>query len=123
MVWQVTNRSTAGNAATAAVAAGSNSTYQTRMRSIYATLRGPAAGSGTMVVRDGLTGIGTIIFQTDLNISASGRDTLALYEFDIRATPGNVMTIEFTAGTPSDFQVVNAQGDYVPPGTPFMAPY
>jgi hypothetical protein len=120
-MWQVTTRSTAGAAATISVSASPNLTYQARLRALYCTLDGPAAGSGTVVVRDGATGVGTIIFHSTLNLPGSGIDILDRTGIDLRATAGNALTIEFLAGTASDFQSVNAQGDYVPPGTPYGA--
>jgi hypothetical protein len=107
--------------ATIAVVTGPNTTYQTRLRAMYCTLDGPSSGSGTVVVRDGLTGVGTIIFQSTLNLPGSGIDILDRTGIDLRATAGNVLTIEFLAGTASDFQSINAQGDYAPPGTPYGA--
>lgn len=122
MTWQATNRSSsAGAIATTAVGLGPNPTYQTRLRAIYCTLVGTNAGSGTVVVRDGPTGTGSIIFQSNLNIPANSQDIFSRSDLDLRATIGNVMTIEFLAGTPGDFQTVNALGDYVPLGTPYGA--
>lgn len=121
MTWQVTTRSTAGVAATISVATGPNSTYQTRLRAAHCSLDGSAAGSGTVVVRDGPSGSGTIIFQATLNLPGSGIDRLNRTDFDLRATVGNVLTVEFLAGTASDFQSINAQGDYIPPGIQYGA--
>jgi hypothetical protein len=84
-------------------------------------LDGPAAGSGTVVVRDGATGVGTVIFHSTLSLPGGGIDVLNRTDIDLRATAGNSLTIEFLAGTASDFQSVNAQGDYAPPGTPYGA--
>lgn len=120
-MWQVTIRGTAGTAATISVPGGPNLTYQTRLRALYCTLDGPAAGSGTVVVRDGATGVGTVIFHSTLSLPGGGIDVLNRTDIDLRATAGNSLTIEFLAGTASDFQSVNAQGDYAPPGTPYGA--
>jgi hypothetical protein len=121
MTWQVTARSAAGAAAATSAATGPNSTYQTRLRALYCTLGGPAAGSGTVVVRNGATGVGTIIYRSTLNLPSGGVGVLERTGIDLRATAGNALTIEFLAGTASDFQSVNAQGDYVPLGTPYGA--
>ncbi len=123
MQWQITNRGGAGAVATVAAATGPDTTFQTRLRAIYCTLAGTAAGTGTIVVRDGATGVGTIIFEADLSTPSNNRDFLSFTEVDLRATAGNVMTIEFLSGTASDFQAVNAQGDYVAPGTPYNAAF
>ena len=73
----------------------------------------------TMVVRDGGAGVGTIIFEADLFTQANGRDFLDFNEIDLRATVGNVLTVEFIAGTPGDVQQIDAKGDFVPPGIPY----
>lgn len=119
MAWQISNRGTVGAAAIAAAAASGNTTYQARLRALQATLSGTAAGVGTLVVRDGASGVGTIIFRADLAMAANARDGLILTDMDLRASAGAALTVEFLAGTASDFQAVNAQGDYVAPGTPF----
>jgi hypothetical protein len=72
-------------------------------------------------VRDGAGGMGTIIYQADLYTAANARDQLVEDELDMRATAGNYLTVEFLAGTASDYQSISAQGDYVPPGTPYGA--
>jgi len=117
----MTTRGVAGAAASIAVATGPNSTYQTRLRAMYCTLSGTNAGSGTLVVRDGATGVGAIIFEATLSIPVNSRDLINRTDLDLRATVGNLLTIEFLAGTTADFQSINAQGDYVPPGTPYGA--
>jgi hypothetical protein len=119
--WQATARSIAGGAATISVPVSPNTADQTRLRALYCTLDGSMAGSGTVVVRDGATGVGTIIFRSTLALAGGGIDVLERTSIDLRTTPGNLLTVEFLAGTASDFQSVNAQGDYVPPGTPYGA--
>jgi hypothetical protein len=121
MTWQVTTRSLAGVAASIGVATSLNPTYQTRLRAMYCTLSGSNAGSGTVVVRDGPTGTGAIKFEATMSIPANSRDLINRTDLDIRATVGNVLTIEFLAGTSGDFQSINAQGDYIPPGIPYGA--
>ena len=120
-MWQAITRSSAGTAATASVPVSPNPFYQTRLRSLYCTLEGPAGGSGTLVVRDGATGAGTIVFHSTINLPGSGIGIVNRTNIDIRMTTGNVLTVEFLAGTASDFQSVNAQGDYIPHGIPYGA--
>jgi hypothetical protein len=61
--------------------------------------------------------MGTIIFTADLYTAANSADFLDLSEIDLRASAGNVLTVEFTAGIPGDVQEINAEGDFVAPGT------
>lgn len=96
---------------------GPNLTYQTRLRSMYLVVSGSSAGAATAVVRDGPANGGTIIFDADLSTAANGWDFLDYNLIDLRATPGRVLTVEFVTGTPGDVQEINAEGDYVPPGT------
>lgn len=117
----MTTRGLVGAAASIAVAISPNSTYQTRLRALYCTLQGPSAGSGTVVVRDGATGVGAIMFEATLAIPVNSRDLVNRTDLDLRATVGNVLTVEFLAGTAGDFQAINAQGDYIPPGIPYGA--
>jgi hypothetical protein len=70
-----------------------------------------------MVVRDGPTGLGTVIFEADLYTAANSWDFLDFNEIDLRASVGNVLTVEFLAGVPGNVQEINAHGDYVAPGT------
>ena len=118
-VWSLTNRS-ATAAATATQAAPTNGATagnpQLRLRSLQASLVG--SGSDRLVVRDGASGSGTIIFSADMAAAAGTAATLSLSRLDLRATPGNALTIEFVTGTGSA-EDVNAQGDYVPQGSPW----
>jgi hypothetical protein len=116
-VWWITASGNPGDRAWVSIGLGPNPTYQTRLRSLYLVLSGSSAGSATMVVRDGLTGIGTIIFEADLYTAANGWNFLDYNEIDLRASVGNVLTVEFVTGTPGDVQEINAGGDYVAPGT------
>jgi hypothetical protein len=72
-------------------------------------------------VRDGASGVGTILFRSILNLPGSGIGVLERIGIDLRATVGNPLTVEFVVGTAGNFQSVNAQGDYVRPGTPYGA--
>jgi hypothetical protein len=121
VTWKMTTRSLAGAAASVSVSTSLNPTYQTRLRAMYCTLAGSNAGTGTIVVRDGPSGSGVIIFEATLAIPGNNRDLVNRTNLDIRATAGNAMTIEFLAGTSGDFQTANALGDYIPPGLPYGA--
>ncbi len=61
------------------------------------------------------------MFEATLSIPANSRDLINRTDLDMRATAGNVLTIEFLAGTSGDFQSINALGDYIPPGIPYGA--
>lgn len=133
--WQIHNFPSSGNQATAstrqltAPAGGSipgqpnNQPYSQayRLRSIQATLAGTAAGVGTLVVRDGVSGTGTIILEAQLSIAANGFAAFNASCLDLRAQVSGILTVEFTAGTTSDQQAVNAQGDLVQVGAPWGA--
>ncbi len=123
--WRITNRGAAGAAATAtspAPASGGALNQVMRLRSIQARLAGTAAGTDQLVVRDGPSGTGAIIWQEDLSIAANGSDQIALSGLDLRSSPGNGLTVEFVAGVASDREDVNAQGDIVPQGYPIFGP-
>jgi len=118
--WQITNRPAGAAQATASVAAPTNAATtgtQTRLRCISASLSGTSAGAGELVVRDGASGSGTVIWSKDLNSAANGLASIDLCGLDLRATPGNALTVEFTAGGGASTQEnVNAQGDFVQQG-------
>ena len=88
-----------------------------RLRALQASLSGTGAGAAELVVRDGASGAGTILASWDLNSPANGGDRVNLDDLDIRSSPGNALTVEFTAGGGANTQQdVNAQGDLVVPG-------
>jgi len=118
--WQISNRGLSGSAATATQAFAPAATVggqQVRLRSLEATLSGASAGTDQLVVRDGASGVGTVIFTADLSIPANGFASMQLSNLDIRATAGNNLTVEFVSGVTSDRENVNAQGDFVIIGT------
>ena len=120
--WTITNRSgIAGAVASAsepAPASGLAQNQQVRLIELSATLAGTAAGTSQLVVRDGPSGTGAIIWQWDLSIVAGAADRVFFDNLDLRASPGNALTVEFVAGVASDFESVNAVGDIVPVGYP-----
>ena len=121
-LWSISNRANAGSAASASQAAPASASavgQQTRLRSLQCRLSGVAAGTDQLVIRDGASGTGTIIWQADLSVGANGlSDQLSLTGLDIRASLGNALTVEFVNGVGSDREDVNAQGDFVPQGYP-----
>ncbi len=58
----------------------------------------------------------------DLAVAANGTATLQLTNLDLRASPGNPLTVEFVSGVASDRENVSAQGDYVSTGWPWGMP-
>jgi anti-sigma factor RsiW len=117
--WSITATGAAAQAS--ASQAAPNAPYQNRLRAIQCTLSGTAVGAVKIVVRDGASGAGAIIGQFDLSIPTSNGPAaiLALTGLDLRASPGNALTLESTgsggANTTTD---VNGQGDIVPVGWP-----
>lgn len=124
--WTITNRSAAGSAATASQAApaSANTTNRqvNRLRALQCSLQGVAAGTDQLVVRDGATGVGNIIWTSDMIVAVNGYALLSLTGLDLRASPGNALTVEFVSGVASDREAVNAQGDIVPQGYPPFQP-
>lgn len=125
--WTITNRGNAGAAASATQAAPASAGTTTltnrtvvRLRALQARLAGSAAGTDQLVVRDGPSGAGPILLQVDLSVPANGGDGIALTGLDLRASPGNGLTVEFVNGVNSDRETVNAQGDFVPQGYPMF---
>src|SRR5260221_14732986 len=102
--WTITNRGSAGAAATASQAAptsGLAQGVQLRLRALSASLAGSAAGADQLVVRDGASGTGAIIWPWDLSVPANGGDRVLFFGLDLRGFPGNALTIEFFACVPS----------------------
>lgn len=119
--WRISNRPSSGTAASASRAAptsGLAAGTQVRMRAIQVSLSGSSAGTDQVVVRDGASGAGAIIWTADLSIPANGGQVYNEWQLDLRATPGNALTVEFVNGVANDQESVNAQGDYVPSGWP-----
>lgn len=118
--WAITNTSGAGAAATANVAApaGALTANQvTRLRGIQATLGGATAGADTVQVKDG----NTVIWAGEMSIAANGSAILDMSDMDLRASPGNTLTVAFVNGINADIETVNAQGDFIPAGLPYGA--
>jgi hypothetical protein len=123
--WSITARASAGSASSAsqaAPAAAGGVGQISRLRAIQCSLGGSGVGADQLVVRDGDTGTGTIIAQWDLSVAANGVGLLQLAGMDLRASPGNALTVEFVSGVTSNREDVNAQGDFVPQGYPAFQP-
>ena len=117
--WSISNRGSAGGAATVSLSApsgGASSNLTARLRALQCSVAGTAAGTDQLVVRDGATGAGTIIWSQDLSVPANGYAGVNLADLDLRASPGNALTVEFVNGVASDREDVNAQGDWVTRG-------
>jgi hypothetical protein len=67
--------------------------------SICARVTGAAAGSGNcyVVLRDGASGAGAVIWQAALSAPINGGDGVAIVQLGIPTSAGNVATLEFTA--------------------------
>lgn len=90
-----------------------------RLRSLQCSLSGTAVGVATLTVRDGATGAGDILLETQLGIPANGFASFNASSLDLRAIKTGILTVEFTAGTTDCQQAVNAQGDLVQVGAPW----
>ena len=120
--WQITNRASAGAAATASQAAPGaalNGGAVVRLRSLQAAISGTGAGTDLLVVRDGASGAGAIIWSLDMAMPANDTQIVQVTGLDLRASVGNALTVEFVSGVSSDRENVNAQGDFIPQGWPF----
>ena len=112
-----------GSTATATHAAVAATTGQPAKahvcQSIHCTLADgtgtAAASAGSIVLRDGLTGAGAILWASGLSVPATVGQSAAPVEISglaIQGTPGNAMTLEFTAagGAANVFQTVAFTG-------------
>lgn len=124
MPWTITNFPATNTAATATQAAPTNglTTGQTlRLRALMVTLSAGATQSAVVrfVVRDGASGVGTVLMDGSLSVGANFGQSERLTGIDLRATAGNALTVEFTAGGGATTQeTVWAQGDIVEVGYP-----
>ena len=124
--WTISNRSAAGAPASASVAAPASANAQNRLvarlRALQCSINATAAGTDQLVVRDGASGVGPIIWTMDLTVAVGSIAEITESDLDLRASPGNALTVEWVAGVASDRESVNAQGDFVPQGyPPFMS--
>lgn len=64
-----------------------------------------------LVLRDGATGVGTIIWTMSLSCAADGTASVAVTNLNLPGTAGNAMTLEFTgAGVTASQQAVSLLG-------------
>src|SRR5260221_1644113 len=112
--WTITNRGSAGAAATASQAAptsGLAQGVQLRLRALSASLAGSAAGADQLVVRDGVSGTGGIIWQWGLLGPANGADRVVFDGVDLLVFPRDELMIRFVAGVTSDPESVKTADD------------
>lgn len=120
--WVINNYPATNTAATASQLAptgGSATCVTLRMRALMVTLSAGASPSSIaeFVVRDGASGVGTILMSGSLSVIANLGQSEFLLGIDLRATPGNALTIEFTGGGGANTQEsVWAEGDIIPVG-------
>lgn len=87
-------------------------------QTIHATLTSnaslAAAFAGSIVLRDGASGVGTVIWASSLsvpNVAGTASAPVEISGLAINGTPGNAMTLEFTAaGGAGTFETVNFTG-------------
>lgn len=116
--WRSTNRNTGGAAATVTIAApAAASGMVVRLLNLQAAMTaGAAAATDQLQVLDGAT----VIWQIDLGAPANSTATGFPGFLDIRASPGNSMTVRFLNGTGSTAEDVNAEGDLVANGAGYF---
>src|SRR5882724_5597614 len=98
--WSITSAPAAGTpaSATRALVVGQSHVCT----SISASLGAVAAqGAVSLVLRDGATGVGVILWSMAVVLAINGFFSVALADLVIKGTAGNAMTLEFTglAGT------------------------
>jgi hypothetical protein len=108
--WILTNAPVAATQATATKAAAAGKTHV--LTSINASINATAAQPQvTVVVRDGATGVGAILWQDRLTAPAGSDSRVSLSGLQIVGTAGNAMTVEFTAApAATNFETVTATG-------------
>lgn len=115
--WVVANDPAVNTAATATRAASSTGGVHVAdcmTATLIANTTAPAAAAVTVVLRDGLTGAGTVLWSADLALVATAGDhpaPIQLCGFAIPGTANTAMTIEFTAaGGANTFEAVGLTG-------------
>lgn len=122
--WKITNYpalATAPSASQAALNTPAVGQQTVRCRALQISCAGSAAaatGILQFVIRDGATGVGTIIWSETLQANSNSGHNLSASGLDIRASAANALTIECTSTVPAGCQAaVSMQGDYVPQGS------
>jgi hypothetical protein len=115
--WYAVNVPAANTAAVAVQAAAPASNDVNRCQTLTVTVAGDgthATGILEAVLRDGATGVGTIIWAGLLAAGATGADHIQLTGLDLRSSVGNALTLEFTSAPPNTCQCTAAMaGDLV----------
>jgi hypothetical protein len=99
--WNVNNYPAVTTAASASkTAASSTGPDVLRCRSLSVSVAGDGAvatGKIKAVLRDGATGVGTIIWSATLQAPATGSANIDIPDLDYRASIGNALTLETTS--------------------------
>jgi hypothetical protein len=109
--WTLTNAPAAATIATATRAATAGVRHI--LKSIQASVQAVAAQAAPLlvVVRDGATGVGTILWQDRLLAPIGFNDDISVAGINIAGTTGNAMTVEFTtAPAATNFATISATG-------------
>lgn len=110
--WTLTNAAAVSSQATSTRAAGAAGVRHI-LKSIQASLQAVAAQATPViaVVRDGLTGAGTILWQDRLMAPIGFTDRISVDGLNIVGSAATAMTIEFTAApTATNFETISATG-------------
>lgn len=99
--WSITNTPAANTQATVTRAANGSFLHVARsiVGDFIAGIVAPAASNVTLVLRDGATGVGAILWSRILALQAvaGDKDDTQAGVINISGTAGNAMTLEFTA--------------------------
>ena len=109
--WAITSAPAVSTQATATKAAGAAGVRHV-LTSIQASLNAVVAQAQVgIVVRDGASGVGAILWQDRVTAPAGVDVRISLSGLSIEGTAGNAMTVEFTAApTATNFETVSATG-------------
>lgn len=117
--WQGTSAPGANAKAKITVTVGTAGSQNLRLRSLNFNLAIATAQvqTATTTIYDGLSN-GTVIASATL-CGAKSAVTLPMNDMDLRATSGTLSIVTPAAGSKATV-TLNAQGDYVQPGAPFL---
>lgn len=110
--WTLTHAPAADTVATASKAAGAAGVRHV-LTSVCADLTAVAAITAplTLVVRDGATGVGAILWQRRLTSPAGETKSVEVSGLNIVGSPATAMTVEFTAAPgATNFETISATG-------------
>ena len=113
--WSISNAPAAGTQATSSRAAGAAGVRHVVncITASFVNNTNAGAQSTTLVIRDGASGVGTIIWQTLLSTTGNGGsfDRVALCGLNITGSAATAMTVEFTAAPPAtETEIVQLSG-------------